>query len=102
MAQFLVLAYDGTDAEAPGRRLAARSAHLDSIRSMVDRGELVAGGPIMDDAGKVIGSVALVDLPNRAEVDAWLAREPYVTSGVWQEINVRPMRIVVREGTVQP
>jgi uncharacterized protein YciI len=90
-----VLAYDGTDPEAPARRQAVRPAHLDGVREMVARGELIAGGAILDEAGGMIGSTVFVEFPSRAELDAWLARDPYVTGKVWQQIEIRPIRLAV-------
>ncbi|MCU0554796.1 MAG: hypothetical protein MUF17_08555 [Syntrophales bacterium] len=35
----------------------------------------------------------VVDFPTRADVDAWLKTEPYVTGGVWKKIEVLPARV---------
>lgn len=102
MAQFLVIAHDGTDAEAPARRQAARPAHFEGIKGMVERGEILSGGAILDDAGKMTGSYVLAEFPDRIELDRWLAREPYVTGKVWQKIEVKPIRIAVRDGRLLP
>jgi uncharacterized protein YciI len=40
----------------------------------------------------MIGSSMVVDFPSRSEVDQWLKVEPYVTGGVWKEIEVRKCR----------
>lgn len=95
MPQWLVIARDGTDPEAPARRRRAREAHLASVRPLVERGEFVAGGAILDEAGEMVGSAVMVDFPDRAALDAWLAADPYVTQGVWQRIEVRPFRLAV-------
>lgn len=42
----------------------------------------------------------LVDFPERADVDAWIAGDPYVTEGVWRTIEVTPFRTAV--GVWQP
>ncbi len=102
MAQFLVIGRDGTDAEAPARRRAARPAHFAGIEGMVAKGEIVSGSAILDDAGNMVGSVVIAEFPSRAELDAWLAREPYVTDGVWQDIEIKPVRIAVRDGKITP
>ena len=102
MAQFLVLAYDATDAEAPARRKAARPAHFEGIKPMVAKGEIVVGAALLNDAGGMIGSVVVTEFPSRAELDAWLAREPYVKEGVWKKIEVKPVRIAVRDGKMNP
>ncbi|HLY58527.1 MAG TPA: YciI family protein [Stellaceae bacterium] len=100
MPQFLVLAYDGTGDEAISRRKAVRPAHIAGIGPMLGRGELKAAGAILDDAGDMIGSVVIAEFPSRAELDAWLAREPYVTEGVWKTIEVRPFHIAVLDNKI--
>lgn len=95
MPQFLVIAYDGTDPDALSRRMASRAAHLDGVKPMVASGEMIAGGAILDDAGAMIGSATIVEFPDRAALDAWLARDPYVTGDVWRSIEVRPFRLAV-------
>ena len=37
----------------------------------------------------MIGSIVLADFPSRSELDTWLRTDPYVTQGVWQEIEVQ-------------
>lgn len=100
--QFLVLAYDGTDSEAPSRRRAARGSHFEGIKPMVERGEFRAAGAILDDAGNMIGSALFAEFPSRAELDAWLEREPYVKQGVWKRIEVKPFRLAVLDGKITP
>jgi hypothetical protein len=102
MAQFMVIGRDGSDSEARARRLAARPAHFAGIAAMVEKGEIISGSAILDQAGNMVGSVVIAEFPSRAELDAWLAREPYVTGGVWQKIEVEPVRIAVRDGKITP
>ena len=96
MPQYLVLGYDGTDAEAPARRLKARPAHFAAGEPLVKSGRVIAGGAILDDAGNMIGSAIFYDFPTRAELDAWLAKDPYVTGDVWRRIEIKPMLIAPR------
>jgi uncharacterized protein YciI len=95
MEQYLVLAYDGTDPEAMQRRMAARPAHLENVRPMEARGMLLVGGALLDEAGEMIGSASVLNVANRAELDAWLTTDPYVTGGVWQRIEVKEMRVAI-------
>lgn len=88
--QFLIIAHDGDDAEALSRRMAARDAHLALVSESVKDGRQLMGAAILDDAGKMRGSVMLVNYPSRKEVDEWLAVEPYVLGNVWQKIDVLP------------
>jgi len=93
--QFVIIARDGTDPEAQARRQAVRPAHLEGIRPFVERGNMLVGGAILNELGNMVGSVLMADFPTREELDAWLAGDPYVTEGVWQEVEVQPYRAAV-------
>ena len=98
--QFLVVAKDGTDEGALERRRRTRPTHLESIQPLVDGGNVLVGGAILNDTGDMIGSMLLVDFPDRAGLDAWLDADPYVTEGVWRDVDVTPFRTAV--GAWQP
>ena len=91
--QFLVIGYDGTDDKAPERRLAVREAHLAGVTKMKEEGKAIFGVAILNDHEQMIGSSLVVDFPTRADVDAWLKTEPYVTGGVWKKIEVLSARV---------
>ena len=91
--QFLILAYDATDADALNRRMAVRAAHMEMIERYKAGGHMHIGAAILDDADKMIGSTIIAEFPSRAELDAWLAEDPYVTGKVWERIEVKPCRI---------
>ena len=93
--QFVVIARDGSDADAVARRQAVRPTHLDGIQPLVDASNILAGGAMLDDDGNMRGSVLLVEFPTRVELDAWLDHDPYVTGGVWKQIEVVPFRVAV-------
>ena|SRR2546428_6247303 len=93
--QYLVIAHDGTDPEAQARRQAIRSTHLDGIRPLVEQGKILVGGAILDEAGAMVGSVVIANFASKAELNAWLEVEPYVTGGVWATVDVRPFRPAV-------
>ena len=88
--QFLVIAYDGTDEKALDRRMASRQAHLAGVEKMKAEGKALYGVAILGKGGRMAGSAMVVDFPSRADLDAWLKAEPYVTGNVWQKIDVLP------------
>jgi uncharacterized protein YciI len=90
--QFILLAYDGTDPGAPDRRLKVRPGHLDKIKELKISGEFIFGGAILNDEGKMIGSMIVYECPDRATLDEKLKNEPYITEGVWKKIEIRPFR----------
>jgi uncharacterized protein len=91
--QFLVLAHDGVDADAPARRQRVRAEHLAAVGRLKGRGNFILGGAILNAQGQMIGSAVLFEFPDRAQLDAYLARDPYVTGNVWQRIEVQPFRV---------
>ncbi len=86
---YVVIARDGTDQEAPARRLAVRETHLALARRMKAEGKIIHAGALLDDDRRMTGSLLVVAFASRAELDAWLAADPYVTGGVWRQIEVR-------------
>ena len=93
--EYLVIARDGNDDGAIERRRDTRPLHLEAIAPLVDAGKVLVGGAILNDEGEMVGSMLLVDFPDREDVDAWIRQDPYVTEGVWREIEVVPYRAAV-------
>jgi uncharacterized protein YciI len=94
--QFVVIARDGTDAEAPQRRQKAREAHLANVGKLKDPEKMLMGGAMLDDKGTMIGSVMVFDFPDRARLEAWLKNDPYSTGGVWQSLEIKSFRVAVK------
>lgn len=80
---FLVHAPDYPDALE--RRMAARQAHLDALAAMKAEGKVLYAAALLNDNGDMAGSVLVVDLPDRAAVEAWLESEPYILQSVWDK-----------------
>jgi uncharacterized protein YciI len=91
--QFLVVAYDGTDEGALERRLKVREAHLKSAKEMYDNGRWLYACAILNDDGKMIGSMIVCEFPSRDELEQWLKEEPYVVGNVWQKIEVNRAQV---------
>ena len=93
MVQFLLTGKDGRDDEALNRRMAVRTEHLAGAERMKAAGQLLMGAAMLDENGKMIGSIMLFNFNNRAELDAYLKDEPYVVGNVWQEIDVQSVAV---------
>ena len=48
---------------------------------------------ILDDEGKMIGSVITCDFPSQKELDEWLKKEPYVIGKVWEKIEIKRAQV---------
>ena len=93
--QFLVVALDGKDEGAPARRQAVRESHLAGVMKLKEAGNMLTGGAILDNDGKMIGSACVVEFESRDDLDLWLDNDPYVVGDVWRDITVMPFRVAV-------
>jgi uncharacterized protein len=65
--------------------------HRRHLRGYHER--LIAHGPLLSDDGtEWVGSVTLLELPDRAAVEAMVADEPYVRSGLYADLEIHPWR----------
>ena len=55
--------------------------------------------PILDEEGKMAGSVLILDFASKEQLDAYLAHEPYILENVWEKVQVEPMNVVIVDGT---
>ena len=91
--QFLLTGYDGTDQDAPGRRMKVREEHLARARIHKKKGEILFGGAILNDEGQMTGSVIVYESADRQALDDLLKDEPYIKGNVWKKIEIRPFRL---------
>jgi Uncharacterized protein conserved in bacteria len=71
-----------------------RPAHLEFLKSYLDR--IVMAGPVQtDDRSAMVGSVLVVDFAGRAELDAFLAADPYARAGLFESVTVLPWKRVL-------
>lgn len=92
--QFIVKAYDGE--EMLEKRMAVRPRHLEGMNKLGKH--IICAGGLLDDAGKMKGSVLVLEFDSRAELDDYLASEPYITEGVWETVEVEIMNVVILNG----
>lgn len=84
----VALAMDGTDAEATARRAAARPRHFARVAAAAEDGTLALGGAFLDAPdGAMVGSLAITRHPTAAAARDWWGEDPYVTEGVWREVE---------------
>ena len=87
--QYFLIAYDGTDDKALERRMAVREEHLKQAKKLFDAGKWLYAAGILNDAGKIIGSMVVCDYPSRVEMEeGWLKNEPYVLGKVWEHFEI--------------
>lgn len=83
------------------KRLAARPAHLERLKSLQEAGRLALAGPFpaidSPDPGPAgfSGSLIVAEFPSLADARAWADADPYVAAGVYARVTVRPFRRVL-------
>ena len=90
--QYIIKAYDGEG--MLDKRMEIRPRHLEGIERIKEH--VICAGGLLDDEGKMKGSVLIMEYESREQLDEYLANEPYVQENVWQKIEVERMNVVIR------
>jgi uncharacterized protein YciI len=84
----------GKDEPEGARRRGHRPAHLEFVAGKQDL--IVYAGPLIEE-GRMIGSLFIFDLPDRAALDAYMAGDPYFTPGIFERVEIYESRWMVPE-----
>ena len=93
MKQYLIIAQDGKDDGALDRRKEVRPPHLAGAKKLKENNNFVIGGAMLDDNDNMRGSVMIVQFESQEDFQKWYDNEPYITGGVWREIEVKLFRV---------
>ena len=88
---FVVLGRDGPGGEA---RASRRSAHLSYVEG--HQAGIVYAGPLLDE-GRMVGSLFVFDVPDRAALDSYLSGDPYFNPGIFESVEIWESRWMVPE-----
>lgn len=86
MAFYCIHAFD-----RPGRlddRKRLRDSHRARLREHEHPVAVRIGGPLLDDAGGMIGTMLVIEAENRAAVEAYLAGDPYMIGELFETITI--------------
>ena len=92
--QYIIRAVDGEN--MLDRRMAVRPRHLENMSRV--KGKVICAGGLLDDEGKMKGSVLIMDFENRDFLDEYLNSEPYILEHVWEKVEAEPMNVVIING----
>ena len=92
--QFIITAHDGEN--VLDKRMAVRPRHLEGMAKLGEH--IVCAGGLLDDEGKMKGSVLILDLEDRTALDNYLKNEPYVVEHVWEKIEIETLNVVIVNG----
>ena len=92
--QYAIMAHDGKDMLE--KRLVVRQRHLENIARI--KGKVICAGGILDEEGKMAGSVMIFDFESKELLDEYLKSEPYIQEHVWDTVEVERMNVVIVNG----
>ncbi len=82
-------------------RLAARPEHLARLQLLQEQGRLLVAGPSpaidSPDPGEAgfTGSIIIAEFASLAEAQTWAEADPYLKTGVYQSVSVKPFKKVL-------
>lgn len=82
-------------------RAKARPAHLERLEALVSEGRLLVAGPHPAVDGETpgeagfTGSLVIAEFGSLAEAQAWADADPYVASGAYADVVVKPFKLVL-------
>jgi uncharacterized protein YciI len=95
MNQYLITAYDYTDAGALERRMDVRPRHFDIAKKLKRSDNFIFGGAILNDEGKMIGSIMVMQFESGGQLEKWQQTEPYITQKIWESYDIKPFKVAV-------
>ena len=82
-------------------RMAARPAHVERLNALKQAGRLVIAGPNpaidSEDPGEAgfSGSIIIAEFESLAAAQAWADEDPYIESGAYESVSVKPFKKVL-------
>jgi uncharacterized protein YciI len=95
---YFVLFYETADNYVE-KRAPYRSQHLELARAANARGELLLAGALADPPDR---AVLIFRTPDKATVEAFARRDPYVLNGAIKRWEVRPWTVVIGNDPAEP
>jgi len=78
-------------------RAATRDEHMAFVGKHA--GDIFLGGPLLADDGETaIGSLVIMDFPDRAAATALIAEEPYNRAGLFESVTIRAFQPAITPG----
>ncbi|MBI2730781.1 MAG: hypothetical protein HYX40_08530 [Sphingobacteriales bacterium] len=93
MKQYVIIVQDGNDEAALERIQTVRLVHLAGTKKLKDNNNFVLGGAMQDDDGNMRGSIMIVQFETAEDFQDWYNNEPYITGGVWKNIEVKSFKV---------
>lgn len=83
------------------KRMAARPAHIERLKSLTEQGRLLVAGPTpaidTEEPGEAgfSGSVVIAQFESLSDAQQWAEADPYIAAGVYESVIVKPYKKVL-------
>jgi uncharacterized protein YciI len=83
------------------KRLSVRTDHLARLQLLADEGKLLIAGPHpaidSENPGEAgfTGSLVVADFPSLEDAQCWADADPYIATGVYESVIVKPYKLVL-------
>lgn len=89
MPTFVLFCLDKAD--SLDLRMATRERHLAYVQGRL--GDIKIAGPMFDDAGRMAGSMFVLEVADKAAAEAFSAADPYTQAGLWRQVEVKAVKV---------
>lgn len=86
MPYFCVHAFDYPNRREDRMRL--REPHRARLRQHDHPVAVRIGGPLLDDAGQMIGTMLVIEAETKAQVEAYMAGDPYLVEDLFRAVTI--------------
>jgi len=83
------------------KRLSVRPAHIERLKKLLNEGRLLVAGPNPaidnEDPGPAgfTGSLIIAEFDSLEEAQTWANNDPYIASGAYKGVTVKPFKKVL-------
>jgi uncharacterized protein len=82
--------------DKPGHLPLRQQVRPDHLAYVKETGAVDQGGPLLNAAGEMVGSMIVLDLPDLAAAQAWSAGDPYAKAGLFAQVHMHEWKKAVR------
>ncbi len=92
---FVAILHDKSEEGTIEKRLSVRDVHLEGMAALRQSGNLLKGGPILNDDGAMVGSFLLTEFDTQEQLEAIIKQDIYYREDVWDHYEIYPVKLPV-------
>lgn len=81
--------------DKPGHQALRKSTREAHLAYVADTGVVEQAGPFLDEAGEMIGSLLILDVPDREAALQWGGQDPYFLAGLFESVTLHRWKKVI-------